>query len=105
MVNYSASCILFAKIWKMFDSGRELSAHDIAESLEVKKITAWRWLACLHDMRVIHVVGYKKDTIGRDQTPIYVMGDGFDKPKHVRTKAERRAQYADKKYMLAEANK
>lgn len=94
---FPGNYVIFAKIWKMFDTGRELSAHDVAESLEVAKLTAWKWLACLHEMRCIHIIGWKKDTIGRDQTPVYAMGDGYDKPKSKRTPEDRRRIYALKK--------
>jgi hypothetical protein len=72
---------LFAKTWRLFDTGREVDAHQLADILEISMRTSWLWLRTLHEMRCIHVVGWKKDTIGRDQTPIYLGGDGFDKPK------------------------
>ena len=93
---------LFAKTWKMFDMGRQLSAHDLVEILEVSRRTAWLWLRTLHDMRCIHIVGWHKDTIGRDQTPIYSDGDGFDKPKYRRTPEDRRRRYYDRKESLKE---
>tara|TARA_B110000305_G_C19237641_1_gene538316 strand:+ start:341 stop:670 length:330 start_codon:yes stop_codon:yes gene_type:complete len=93
---------LFAKTWRMFADGRHVSAHDLVESLEVATRTAWLWLRTLHEMRCIHVVDWKKDTIGRDQTPVYADGDGFDKPKYKRTLADRRRQYYDKKEEIKE---
>ena len=91
---------LFAKTWKMFSNGRQLSAHDLVEILEISRRTAWLWLRTLNDMRCIHIVGWHKDTIGRDQTPIYADGDGFDKPKYRRTPEDRRRKYYDKKERL-----
>jgi len=88
---------LFAKTIKMFDMGREVNAHQLADALEVSMRTSWLWLRTLHEMRCIHIVGWKKDTIGRDQTPIYSFGDGFDKPKSKRTAEDRRRIYAEKK--------
>ena len=88
---------LFAKTWRMFTDGRQVSAHDLVESLEVSKRTAWLWLRTLHEMRCVHIVGWQKDSMGRDQTPIYADGDGFDKPKYKRTLADRRRQYHDRK--------
>jgi hypothetical protein len=88
---------LFAKTWRMFTDGRQVSAYDLIESLEVSKRTAWLWLRTLHEMRCVHIVGWHKDSVGRDQTPIYADGDGFDKPKYKRTLADRRRQYHDRK--------
>lgn len=88
---------LFAKTWKMFTDGRQISAHNLVDSLEISKRTAWLWLRTLHEMRCIHIVAWKKDTIGREQTPIYAEGDGFDQPKRTRTAADRRLTYNLKK--------
>ena len=92
---------LFAKTWKMFEMGKQLSAHELVEILQVSRRTAWLWLRALHEMRCIHIVGWYKDTIGRDQTPIYSNGDGFDKPKARRTPEERRLKYHEKKARMA----
>ena len=91
---------LFAKTWLAFERGRELDAHQLADELEVSIRTAWLWLRTLHEMRLIHIVSWKKDTIGRDQTPIYAGGDGFDKPKSKRTLEDRRRKYHEKKARL-----
>jgi predicted DNA-binding transcriptional regulator YafY len=98
---FAPQFLLFAKIWKMFESGRQLSAHDVADSLEVTKRTAWHWMAALRDQRLIHIVAWRKDTIGRDQTPVYSVGDGFDKPKSRRTPEDRRRKYHDKRARMA----
>lgn len=92
---------LFAKTWRMFELGRQLHAYDLRDSLEISIRTAWLWLRVLHDMRLIHVVGYRKDSIGRDATPIYAVGDGFDKPKSRRTPEDRRRKYHEKKARMA----
>jgi len=91
---------LFAKTWRLFGSDRQLNAHELADILEISKRTSWLWLRTLHEMRCIHIVGWKKDTIGRDQTPIYAGGDGFDKPKKVRTPEDRKRKYLEKKLRL-----
>ena len=91
---------LFAKTWKMFEMGREVDAHQLSDALEVSIRTAWLWLRTLHEVRCVHIVGWKKDTIGRDQTPIYAGGDGFDKPKSKRTPEDRRRKYYEKKARL-----
>ena len=91
---------LFAKTWLAFERGRELDAHQLADEMEVSIRTAWLWLRTLHEMRLIHIVSWKKDTIGRDQTPIYAGGDGFDKPKKVKTLEDRRRKYHEKKARL-----
>ena len=93
---------LFAKTMNMLLMGREVDAHQLSDALEVSMRTSWLWLRTLHEMRCIHIVGWKKDTIGRDQTPIYVLGDGFDKPKSKRTPADRRVKYYERKARLLE---
>ena len=93
---------LFAKTWKLFETGREVSAHDLADIIDVSMRTSWLWLRTLHEMRCVHIVGWKKDTMGRDQTPIYANGDGFDKPKQVKTLEDRRRKYHEKKARLKE---
>ena len=95
---------LFAKTWKLFEMGREIDAHQLSDILEISIRTSWLWLRTLHEMRCIHIVGWKKDTIGRDQTPIYLGGDGFDKPKSRRTAEDRRRQYHERKALLKEKN-
>jgi len=91
---------LFSKTWLLFQRGRELDAHQLADILEISIRTSWLWLRTLHEMRCIHRVAYRKDTIGRDATPVYAYGDGFDVPKKVRTLADRRKKYHDKKARL-----
>ena len=93
---------LFAKTWKLFEAGREVSAHELADIIDVSMRTSWLWLRTLHEMRCIHIVGWKKDTMGRDQTPIYAGGDGFDKPKQVQTLVDRRRKYQEKMKRLKE---
>ena len=93
---------LFAKTFKMFQMDREVDAHQLADLLEISMRTSWLWLRTLHEMRCVHIVGWKKDTIGRDQTPIYAGGDGFDKPKSKRTPEDRRRKYHEKKARLQE---
>ena len=91
---------LFAKTWRLFQNGRELDAHQLAEILEVSIRTSWLWLRTLHEMRCIHRVGWRKDSIGRDQTQVFGYGDGFDKPKSKRTPEDRRRKYHEKKARL-----
>ena len=91
---------LFAKTWLLFQRDKEVDAHQLADALEVSIRTSWLWLRTLHEMRCIHIVGWKKDTIGRDQTPIYLGGDGFDKPKSKRTPEDRSRKYYEKKARL-----
>ena len=88
---------LFAKTFKMLEMGREVDAHQLSDILEISIRTSWLWLRTLHEMRCIHIVGWKKDTIGRDATPIYAFGDGFDKPKSKRTPEDRRRKYHERK--------
>ena len=91
---------LFAKTWKLFEMGREINAHQLSDTLEVSIRTSWLWLRTLHEMRCIHIVAWGKDTIGRDRTPIYAFGDGFDKPKSKRTPEDRSRKYYEKKARL-----
>lgn len=96
---------LFAKTWFLFlERGRELDAHELADILEISIRTSWLWLRTLHQMRCIHIVRWRADSLGREQTPIYAGGDGFDTPKRVRTpedrRRDRRRKYLEKKIRL-----
>ena len=96
-------CYLFAKTWLAFRNGRELTSHDLADLLEISIRTSYLWMRTLHEMRCIHIVAYNLDSMGREQTPVYSYGDGFDKPKRPpRTLEDRRRKYHEKKARLLE---
>jgi|TARA_R110000868_G_scaffold127649_1_gene335450 hypothetical protein len=85
---------LLAKTWKLFQfSEREMSAHDLAHELEIGMVTAYRWMRTIHDHKLVHICGWRADTMGRYNTPIYAAGDLMDKPKPKRTLYDRRRAY------------
>ena len=85
---------LLAKTWKLFQfSEREMSAHDLAHELEIGMVTAYRWVRTIHEFRLIYISGWKADSIGRFNTPIYSAGNKLDKPKPKRTLRDRRRAY------------
>ena len=85
---------LLAKTWKLFQfSEREMSAHDLAHELEIGMVTAYRWVRTIHEHNLIHISGWRADTLGRYNTPIYSAGDKLNKPKPKRTLYDRRRAY------------
>ena len=90
--------IILAKTWRLFDRfERRMSAHDLADALEIAILTSWRWIRALHGQGLIHICDWRQDTVGRYQTPVYAAGDKLDKPKPRKTNLDRRLEYERRK--------
>ena len=96
--------IILAKTWRLFDRfERRMSAHDLADALEIAILTSWRWCRALHGQGLIHICDWRQDTVGRYQTPVYAAGDKLDKPKPRKTNLDRRLEYERKKELRKQA--
>jgi hypothetical protein len=85
---------LLCKTWSLFTfSERKMTSHDLAYELEISIRTAYKWVRTIHEFRLIYICGWKADTIGRFNTPIYAAGNLMDKPKPKRTLRDRRRAY------------
>jgi hypothetical protein len=70
-----------------------MTSHDLAYELEISIRTAYKWVRTIHEFRLIYISGWKADSIGRFNTPIYSAGNKLDKPKPRRTLRDRRRAY------------
>ena len=96
--------IMLAKTWKLFEHyEKQMSAHDLADTLEIAILTSWRWIRALHGQGLIHICDWRKDTVGRYQTPVYAAGDKLDKPKPRKTNLDRRMEYERRKELRKQA--
>lgn len=94
----SVNHIMLAKTWKLFTYWeRELTAHELADTLEIAILTSWKWCRALHDQGLIHICDWRQDTLGRYQTPVFAGGDKLDKKKPRKTNIDRRLEYERKK--------
>lgn len=96
--------IILAKTWRLFDHyEKRMSAHDLADALQIAILTSWKWCRALHGQGLIHICDWRQDTLGRYQTPVYAYGDKLDKPKPRKTNLDRRLEYERKKELRRQA--
>jgi len=96
--------IILAKTWRLFDRyERQMSAHDLADALEIAILTSWRWCRALHGQGLIHICDWRQDTLGRYQTPVYAYGDKLDKPKPRKNNLDRQLEYERRKEQRKQA--
>jgi hypothetical protein len=90
--------IILAKTWRLFDHyEKRMSAHDLADALQIAILTSWKWCRALHAQGLIHICDWRQDTLGRYQTPVFAAGDKLDKPKLRKTNLDRRLEYKRRK--------
>jgi hypothetical protein len=90
--------IILAKTWRLFDYyQKRMSAHDLADALQIAILTSWKWCRALHAQGLIHICDWRQDTLGRYQTPVFAAGDKLDKPKLRKTNLDRRLEYKRRK--------
>ena len=96
--------IMLAKTWRLFDYyQKQMSAHDLADALQIAILTSWKWCRALHAQGLIHICDWRQDTLGRYQTPVYAYGDKLDKPKPRKTNLDRRLEYERRKELRKQA--
>lgn len=91
--------LTLAKTWKEFER-RDMTIHDLVEVVGIHPVTAGEWCRALNKQRCIHIVGWQKDSRGRDVTAVYRFGEGFDRPKSRMTPAQRQAAYKERQRAL-----
>ena len=100
----SVNHIMLAKTWKLFGYWeKELTAHELADTLEIAILTSWKWCRALHAQGLIHICDWRQDTLGRYQTPVFAAGDKLDKPKPRKTNLDRRLEYERRKELRKQA--
>lgn len=90
------SALTQARFLRLLMDG-ELSVHELAEEIGMHRVTAYRYCFALHREGVIHVTGYRIDTLGRDGSRIFKLGAGKDVKRYALSRAEqyRRKNIAD----------
>jgi hypothetical protein len=73
-----------------------VTAQQLCSHTGVHLITAQEWLRALRIAKTVHVVGWLPDSLGRDATPVYGMGEGTDKPRAKMSRAEISKRYRER---------
>ena len=69
-----------------------VTAHEVAEHVGLHIHTAGEFLRSLHKEKAAHIVGWEKDSLGRDCTAIFSLGSGRDIPRSAKTSSQRQAE-------------
>lgn len=77
---------------------------ELAEETGLHYVTVLQYTRELHRAGAAHICGWEKDARGRDNTKIYKIGRGKDRPRSKRTAAERAASYRKKQQMISILN-
>lgn len=87
---------MYARIFKLLME-RPVSAHEISEKVGMHIVNAQGLMRTFKKYGVVHVYSWRPDSRGRDVTPVYVMGDGIDKPRRSMSRAEISRRYRERK--------
>ena len=68
---------------------RGITKNELAELTGLHIWTARGYVDALHKEEVIHIIGWEKDSLGRDATAIYVWGMGVDVPRAAKSGAQK----------------
>lgn len=79
-----------------------VTAHEIAEETGLHIVTAQHLMRTLKQHRIVRVVAWEKDRLGRDAIPVYGLGEGRDRPRHKVSPAVRAQRYRDRKALRAQ---
>jgi len=56
----------------------EVSSHELAERTGLSYITVLRYIAALHKEKVVHIVEYRRDRLGRQCERVFTLGNAKD---------------------------
>ena len=73
-----------------------VTAQQLSSHTGVHLVTAQEWLRALKDAQTVHVVGWLQDSLGRDATPVYGMGEGANKPRAKQSRAAISKRYRER---------
>lgn len=90
----------YAKVFKLL-LARPITAYEAVEQTGIHIVTAQSLMRALKKNSVVHVYSWRQDDMGRDATPVYVLGEGLDKPRRKLTDAQRQRRYKEKKMLAA----
>jgi hypothetical protein len=86
---------MYAQIFKLLTE-RPVTAHDISEKVGMHIVNAQGLMRTFKRHGVVHICSWRQDTRGRDATPVYELGEGFDKPRRKKTDSQRAREYREK---------
>lgn len=75
---------------------RPLSAHDIVEQVGMHIVNAQGLMRTFKRHGIVHIYSWRQDARGRDATPVYVLGEGTDKPRRKKSQTQRAREYREK---------
>lgn len=93
----------YARLFKELLDG-PITPHEAVEATGLHIVTAQNLFRCLKRHKVVHVVAWEPDRLGRDVTPVYQLGAGRDKPRRKKSAAERQRASRAKKNAVAMVN-
>lgn len=93
---------MYARIFKLLME-RPVSAHEISDKVGMHIINAQGLMRCFKRNGVVHIYSWRTDSRGRDATPVYVLGDGIDKPRRAMPRNEISRRYRERKKAREEA--
>lgn len=77
-----------------------VSAKEIVEETGLHRTTAQSLMRCFKKYKLVHIVAWETDGMGRDVSPVYKFGKGKDIPRRKMTSAERQQRCKAKKLHL-----
>ena len=86
-----------ARTIRLFQQTHEVTAAQLAKEVGLHLITAQSWLRELKANNVVHVGGWLQDSLGRDATPIYRLGEGTHAARRKASRADINRRYLEKK--------
>lgn len=98
MTKHGITHMTYAKVMKVIVDD-PMPAKELALEVGVAHITAYRILRALKAMKVVHICGWEKDSMGRHQIPVFKFGEGKNKARPKKTGAEKTRDYRVRKQM------
>lgn len=87
---------MYAKVFKELLDG-PMTAHDAVETCGIHIVTAQSLFRELRNHDVVHVTAWEPDSLGRDATPVYRLGEGKNKGRSKMSQAQRQQRHREKK--------
>lgn len=88
------NALVMALALKVILSGR-FTREELLHKTGVHYQSAGRWLAAIKREKLIYIADWQNDTMGRDNIPVYELGDKPDKKRRSITPAQRSKRYRD----------
>jgi predicted ArsR family transcriptional regulator len=68
-----------------------VTSHELADHVGLHSNTAGQFLRAMHMEKAVHISGWETDSMGRDCTAVYSLGEGKDVKRRKLTGAQRQA--------------